>query len=184
MHIQKIATNEPLLEELSKKFKFFNKLFFALFFVCILVWVALMIFISANLIIDIQVDNILSRDVVDLVEVLFTGAIATLVFLVLGLFFRDISKKETPFSLNQVKRMKLLSLLFVGYGIVDLIVSMSFASIELMEGFGVVYASTSSTPETTVSVNITAFVAAIVAYALSMAFEYGIELQRQSDSFL
>ena len=184
MYTQKITTNEPLLEKLGNKFKLFHKLFFVLFIASVIAWVALIVLASVNLIINVQRSSISLQYFVELAEILFTGAIITSIIRVLGLFFRDISNKETPFSNDQVKRIRILSFLFVGYGIADLVMSVSFTSIEITEGVGLIHTLTSSSPEVMVSVNITAFIASIVVYALSMAFEYGSELQKQSDSFL
>jgi hypothetical protein len=102
---------------------------------------------------------------------------------IVALILRDISKGETPFSKKQCRRIRLIaylmfarvileSLLFVGATVFypDALISLSY------------YVSESSAP--TVYLDFEALISAIVCYCISLAFEYGALLQRDSDDFV
>lgn len=116
------------------------------------------------------------------------GAIVLAILAGLVLAIRHVGKSATPFEKKQVKRMQLLALLLLVYAILDSFFAdhlFAFFLLGLRDiGSSGVSAIVFDRPWFIPEINIGAFVGAIVVWCISLVFEYGIELQQDSDSIL
>jgi hypothetical protein len=99
------------------------------------------------------------------------------------LILQDISRGETPFSEKQSKRIRLIAYLMFARVVLE---SLLLVVITALYPDGLIflsyYASESSTP--VIYLDFGALISAIVCYCISLAFEYGALLQRDSDDFV
>lgn len=116
------------------------------------------------------------------------GAIILLIFAGLVSAIRHVGKSTTPFEKKQVKRIHLLAFLLLIYAILDSFFAEHLFALFLLGLQDIGYNGISSIvfdrPWFIPELNIGAFVAAIVVWCISLVFEYGIELQLDSDSIL
>lgn len=108
-------------------------------------------------------------------SILFTFAIIQLIiifFIILTLhrIFLDISRTYSPFTIEQVRRMKLVALLTIIIAVVSSVFD-GMADI-ILYGSG------------TLNIEPTWFVISIVIYCMAHIFEYGCLLQQESDETL
>ena len=109
------------------------------------------------------------------------GAIAACIFLVLITIFSDASKGNSPFTMKQVKRLQLISVLLVLYAIVDFIASASMPFTRI-DNLGLGY--TAITAKTVIPVNFAPIIASAIVFSFSYVFKYGVLLQEFSDETL
>lgn len=116
------------------------------------------------------------------------GVIILLIFVGLIMAIRQIRKTGSPFEKKQVRRMRLLAFLLLLYAILDSLFAdhlFAFFMLGLQDiGHSGVSSIVFDRPWFIPEINIGAFVAAVVVWCISLVFEYGIELQHDSDSIL
>jgi hypothetical protein len=102
---------------------------------------------------------------------------------IVTLILRDISKGETLFSRKQSKRIRLIAYLMFVRVALELLL---FAIAAALYPDTIVTLSyrVSESSASTVYLDFEALVSAIVCYCISLAFEYGALLQRDSDDFV
>jgi hypothetical protein len=100
------------------------------------------------------------------------------------LILQEISKGETPFTKKQSKRIRLIAYLMFAQVILGLLLTTVTTA---LYPDGLVVLSYYHIPESsalTTYLDIQALISAIVCYCISLAFEYGALLQRDSDDFV
>ena len=100
------------------------------------------------------------------------GIAMAVVFVMLIRLFSDASEGRSPFTMAQVKRLRVIATALAGYSIVEFM--MTFSS-PLVAG-----KMEASTP----TLNLFPIVAAAVVFAFSFVFKYGVLLQEFSDDTL
>lgn len=101
---------------------------------------------------------------------------------------RSLADRESPFSTTMIRKTRVLSILLFSYGIIDSFIGtqfFAFAQVGISAlGFSDPYLVTFDRPWWVPEINAGIFVAAAVVLAISLVFEYGCELQQESDAFL
>ena len=180
----KIRTNEPILNELSGKIKYVHYFFNMLFIANIFVWIFLTVLAAISVFqSSADTDNGLGQSVFRLFTILAIGGLISTLLRIIVDILRDVSKSKSPFSTVQIKRIRLLAILFVAYGVFDSLLSSNVSSMLALNGMWFGSTTATSTAEITIALNFTAFIAAVIIFALSIVFEYGTNLQQQADSF-
>ena len=91
------------------------------------------------------------------------------------------ARGESPFTMNQVRRLRIISALLLAYALVDLGISCNNTLIQFdLMNYG--YVSTSDSA--IVPLNLGPFLAAAIVFAFSFVFKYGVLLQEFSDETL
>lgn len=112
---------------------------------------------------------------------LLHGVIIVLLLSIFVRIFANAARGESPFTLEQVKRLRLISGLLLLYAIVDIAISYNTALVQ----FGTMnYGYVSMNDSAIVTVNFAPVVAAAIVYAFSFVFKYGVLLQEFSDETL
>lgn len=103
-------------------------------------------------------------------------------------FLRGIVSGRSPFDSRQVKRMRLLGLILLAYGIIDSFFGTRFFALVIIGiqnlGADPLASLVFDRPWWIPEINVGIFVASLVVFGISFVFEYGCELQQESDSFL
>lgn len=112
-------------------------------------------------------------EIVPLIVVLI--ATSVIMLLVLGIVYKlmkAISKERTPFTIKNVKYIKIISVLVLIAGLAvpvieNLVVKITYPEVDL-----------------SISINFFMILAAVAMYCLSLVFQYGVYLQTESDQTL
>lgn len=91
--------------------------------------------------------------------------------------FSDTSKGHSPFTMLQVKRLRLIAISLLAYGVLEFVMTCSAAFMN--QGW-----AGSSAGSVSPTLNFFPLVAAAVVFAFSFVFKYGILLQKLSDETL
>lgn len=101
------------------------------------------------------------------------------------LIFGDVAKGESPFTKRQVRRIRLVAIIFLVYVVAEMIFPTSAVPVVQGEALQVGYhVSAASSDVPVLNVNFGMLSAAVIFYCLSLVFEYGTLLQRLSDETL
>lgn len=100
------------------------------------------------------------------------------------LIFDDVAKGESPFSMRQVKRIRLAALLFLVYVVLEMVFPSGQSSLVQQGDFQVNYWVADRSENASIQINFGMLGAAIIFYCLSLVFEYGTLLQQLSDETL
>lgn len=103
------------------------------------------------------------------------------VFFVFAGMFSDVAKEESPFTLTQVKRLRIIATLLAVYAIIDIAASYNSAFLQLST-INAGYVSTNGSA--IMKIDFAPFVASAVVFAFSFVFKYGVLLQEFSDETL
>jgi hypothetical protein len=116
-------------------------------------------------------------------DVLIFGFLPAVFIGIVVLVLRDISQGETPFSKKQSKRVRLIAYLMFARVVLEVLLFVVIAAFypDALTSLSY-YVSGSSA--LTVSFDFEALISAIVCYCISLAFEYGALLQRDSDDIV
>ena len=107
----------------------------------------------------------------------YGAVIAVMFFMFIGMF-SDVSKESSPFTLSQVKRLRMIALMLLAYALLDFAGAYNSALLQLDTlNSGYITANSSAI----VMVNFAPFIAAAVVFAFSFVFKYGVLLQEFSD---
>ncbi|MDR0515260.1 MAG: DUF2975 domain-containing protein [Coriobacteriaceae bacterium] len=173
----RIETNDNLLNRLNKKLHAMNPFFFGVVAVSFAVWLVFFVLSTIDLFVCELFDDSLAKAVFNFGTIVLLGAVMVVLVRLASAFLKDVTIRRTPFSKAQARRVRRISYLLFAYGVLDTLFSMVFTSRLFFDGFN---GQGSMAPPITVGI----YLAAIALYALSFVFDYGVELQRQSDSIL
>lgn len=121
------------------------------------------------------------NDSIQLGFYLVFGLIVGTIFILLIRIFSDAIRGEAPFTMAQVKRLRLIALMLVIYAIVDTFVTASnlvYQSGGFESGFAI------TNQNTVFAMNFGPIVTAAAIFAFSFVFKYGVLLQEFSDETL
>ena len=181
----KIDTNESDLNKLSVHVKYIRIFLIAVFTLSIITWIILSAFTLLNLMSVASNENAnISQSIIDFAGTLLIGASINYLLGTITFILGDIRRGQTPFNDKQIRRIKTLSLCFVLYGTLDIAASLVGSSTTISSGIGFGNIPASGAVSGEITLNVTAFLAALVVYGLALVFEYGKKLQDQSDSFI
>lgn len=122
-----------------------------------------------------------SASLVDIVLCALFGLVIAAMFVVFAGMLSDVAKGESPFTLVQVKRLRLISALLVMYAIINVVASYNSAFLQISD-VNAGYVSTNGSA--IMKVDFAPFIAAAVVFAFSFVFKYGVLLQEFSDETL
>lgn len=105
-----------------------------------------------------------------------SGFVMATICIVLIQVFGDASRGQSPFTMTQVKRLRIVSFSLIAYAILELLMNNSAPFIQ--SGFILGAAEGAAT------INLFPIVSAAVIYAFSFVFKYGVLLQKLSDETL
>lgn len=109
------------------------------------------------------------------------GIVIAVMFVAFMSIFSDVSKGETPFTMMQVRRLRLVAGMLVLYGFLDFAVAASAAVMQI-NGLDSGFVATSG--NIIIPINLVPLIAAAVVFAFSFVFKYGVLLQKFSDETL
>lgn len=109
------------------------------------------------------------------------GVIAATMFKVFIDMFSDAANGNSPFTLEQVKRLRIIAVMLVLYAVFEFLISASTPFMQ-MDQWNSGYAATGE--NTIIAINFAPFIAAAVVFAFSFVFKYGVLLQEFSDETL
>lgn len=150
----------------------------AIFILICIYWVVVVVSMLAALLQPGSVDG--DASALSVLLYIAYGIIIAILFVIFRIF-SSTSKGESPFSMKQVKRLRMISCLLLLYAVLDSAITLNTAAMQL-ETFNSGYISTNES--TVLTLNFAPFVAAAVVYAFSFVFKYGVLLQEFSDETL
>lgn len=178
MQCEDKAETENSLLRVHKACRFIGivvKAIFAVFCICWLSTVCVMIYSLAN------PDGIGVADNVSILRVILYlahGFAIALIFIVFIGVFSDAVKGQSPFVMKQVKRLRLIAGLLTIYAIIDIFIS---GHVGLVQFDGVDSGYISTGGNEIIPINLAPIIGASVAFAFSFVFQYGVLLQEFSD---
>lgn len=181
MHMQIAEAEETEKSSLTKIRKVCSSLCFALkalFVVFCIGWLFSSGAIFYSLINPESFDAVNNSTPLSVVLCLAYGFIVAIMFLIFIAMFSDASKGESPFTMAQVRRLRLISAMLVLYVIVDSVASLGIPFTQV-NSVDLGYASV--TGNTIIPINFAPIIAAAVVFAFSFVFKYGVLLQEFSD---
>lgn len=109
------------------------------------------------------------------------GVVIAVLFVIVMGVFSDAAKGQSPFTLKQVDRLRLMALSLLVYAVLEVVFSASSAMMQLGSlNFG--YFSTNNSA--IITFDFAPLIAAAVVFAFSFVFKYGVLLQEFSDDAL
>lgn len=184
MAIDEASDTERALNRLKKTGRFLSTGFRIIFVVYCIIWIALAgLFFLVAFFPDVVPGSGSGGLQPFILCVLFGLLIAGLLRIAV-LIFDDVSKGESPFSIRQVKRIRLAAILFLAYVVLEMIFPSGQSSLVQQGDFQVNYWVADRSEHTSIQINFGMLGAAIIFYCLSLVFEYGTLLQQLSDETL
>lgn len=172
---------EISLKKLRKLCKLINIVLVVFLILLCIYWIFA---ISFMLLSYSQSQQIAIRNDPGLLNIFFYFLHGVTIIALLAVFIRIFSsaaKGESPFVMNQVKRLRIVAALLLVYAVVDSAVSCNSALIQ----YGAMnYGYVSTNDSAIVAVNFTPFAASAIIFAFSFVFKYGVLLQEFSDDVI
>lgn len=151
---------------------------FALF--CVYWLISLSSVVSS--IIDQEQWSARGSNILQLILCLGFGCTVAMLFVVFMRFFSDVARGQSPFTMMQVSRLRIMSALLLVYFVVDALITNNSVLLQAND-FNSGYMTTNSN-NIIVTVNFSPLIAAAVVFAFSYVFKYGVLLQEFSDETL
>jgi hypothetical protein len=173
-----------LLHTVSRACKLAYALLRILFIITVLAWLLPLLLGLLRLIVPHGFVWLNSLEISFSFDFLISGLLSAAFIGILTLILRDTSKGETPFTKKQSKRLRLIAYLMFVQVIFGLLFS-TIATVLYPDGLIILsyyHISESSAPTT--YLDLQALIFAIACYCISLAFEYGVLLQQDSDDFI
>lgn len=149
---------------------FLMKLIFS--FVCVW-WVVTIAIMLISLIDPDVINNVGYLSFPALIAYVFSCMVMSVVCITLIRIFSDVSKGCSPFTMIQVRRLRLMAISLVVYSVLE---------------FGITYCSSflqyEAIGSSVATINLFTIIAAAVVFAFSFVFKYGVLLQEFSDETL
>lgn len=184
MAIDELGDTELALNRLNRIARFLSKGFQVVFVLYCIAWIALLgVFFVAAFFPGVISGSESSGPWPFVLCILFGLLIAGLLRIAF-LVFNDVAKGESPFSMRQVKRIRLAAFLFLAYVILEMLFPSGQSSLVQQGNFMVNYWVADKSDHVSIQINFGMLGAAIIFYCLSLVFEYGTLLQQLSDETL
>lgn len=117
----------------------------------------------------------------DLLSLICVGALISLILKILSDVFGDTARGQSPFTMVQVKRVRIVAIALFADAVVGIFASPGFISSLHIAGFDVDYTVSG---QVVIPVDLGEILAALCLIALSFVFKYGVLLQEFSDETL
>ena len=179
--LEDIEKTNKSLSKFSKVCKYMSivlKFIFVVFCLCWLFAAGLMLFSIFN---PNEFSVVDDANITKLILNVFYGIIIAVMFIIFISMFSDAANGETPFTLGQVKRLRLISLMLVAYALLDFVIAYNSALMQI-NTFNSGYVSTNGSA--VLPLDFAPMIAAAVVFAFSFVFKYGVLLQEFSDETL
>lgn len=150
---------------------------FTLFLAFLLAAIMFSLLLPASLPEDITVN------VSSLLFLVVFGAVTWLLIKIILDIFGDVVNGKSPFTMQQVKRFRLVAALFLVSAIIEAVTSIGVMPIISAGSMGINYV-TSPSLASSMTINAGNLFCAMIFWALSLVFKYGVPLQRFSDETL
>ncbi|WP_417351661.1 hypothetical protein, partial [Gordonibacter pamelaeae] len=112
---------------------------------------------------------------------LLRGTVIAVLFIMLIGVFSDAANGRSPFTLEQVKRLRIMALSLLVYAVLEV----AFSASSVMMQLGSINSGYFSTNGSgIITIDFAPFIAAAVVYAFSFVFKYGVLLQEFSDDVI
>ena len=161
------------IRKVCKGISVFIKIAFVVFCVCWLV--------AAGFVITSMSDSFSGEVGTNVIMHLLRGAVIAVLFLMLIGVFSDAANGRSPFTLEQVKRLRIIALSLLIYAVLEVVFSTSSVVMQL-GNINSGYFSTNGSE--IITIDFAPFIAAAVVCAFSFVFKYGVLLQEFSDETL
>ena len=169
------------LLKINRVCKFINLVFKLILFVFSIYWliaIGAMVFESTSFEKTQQISGVSAFQI--LLYALHGVVIALLIILLICIF-SDATKGESPFTMSQVKRLRMIAGLLLAYAILDFLITQNNALLN----YGQLDAGYISTSDSSIiQVNFGPLILAGAVFAFSFVFKYGVLLQEFSDETL
>lgn len=144
-------------------------------------WAFAAVFMCLSIVNPESFNSVENANPISFVLFLAYGVVIGVMLVALIRMFSEAAKGKSPFTLLQVKRLRVISLMLVLYSILDFCITYSTMAFQF-DWLNSGYASVNGNP--VVTINLAPLVAAAVVYAFSFVFKYGVLLQEFSDDTL
>ena len=177
-------SDELDIKESIKKLKKVCKVIRMVCLVCLILFALGWLLFTCMMIIGFVSNKPDSAGLDEIAYLTLFGILAIFMFIIALRMFSDILAGESPFSMKQVKRLRLTGTLFLIYTALEALLSVSFAY-DLFGGagnLGIVTGENAVSPF--IQVNVFTLIVAIVCFGFAVIFKYGVLLQQISDDTL
>lgn len=160
----------------SITYRFFN----ILFITCSVIWLVVS---ASSFIFKLAPHSFatVKMEYFEIATLSFTGFLVLVLLRIITNVFRDVARGMTPFTLVQVKRIRLAALMIALDAFVGMIFSPGFVHALQIAGLDIGYAVSG---QPSIPVDLGEILAALCLIALSFVFKYGVLLQEFSDETL
>lgn len=175
----KLKDEEQIKQKLDAIAKH-SRVLYILLIVIFIGYVALMATIFA--ILAISPEGLFSSGLKFLLEgvpLLISLAIGAVILFTVARIFRDLSKRHSPFTITQARRIAAIGLLLLTNTVIEFLISLNGSSIVTTEGIKAGFVNPYMSGS--VYINMTFVIAALICFCLSYVFRYGSLLQWLSD---
>ena len=161
------------IRKVCRYISIFVKIAFAVFCICWLVAAGFMVF---------SISGLFSEGVgAKVIMHLLRGTVIAVLFIMLIGVFSDAANGRSPFTLEQVKRLRIMALSLLVYAVFEV----AFSASSVMMQLGSINSGYFSTNGSgIITIDFAPFIAAAVVYAFSFVFKYGVLLQEFSDDVI
>lgn len=122
-----------------------------------------------------------NANLLSILTMLITGSVVATLFKLVTNVFRDVARGTTPFTLIQVKRIRIAALIIALDALFGAILSPGFLSALQLGGLNIGYTVIG---HPSIPIDLGEILAAVCLLCLSFVFKYGVLLQKFSDETL
>lgn len=179
MEMTKLQDGERIDRKLDAVAKH-SRIFYILLIVIFVGYLALMAIVFAML--AISPEGLFSSGTMFLLEgvpLAISIAIGATILFTLIRIFGDLSKRTSPFTVTQARRIAAIGLLLLANAVIEFLISLNGASFVTTEGIKAGFINPYMTGSA--YINMTFVIAALICFCLSYVFRYGSLLQWLSD---
>lgn len=160
------------------------KIISVIFSVCIgflVVW--WMISLSSMISLLIGIDGFENSEVspLGLTLYIYHCIVIAALLIVLQRAFAEVAKGKSPFTLTQVKRLRIIAVLLLFLSVIEIAISVIAPSLYLDQP---TVSTSAANDSLIITIDFMPLIAAAVVYAFSFVFEYGVLLQEDSDEVI
>lgn len=182
-NISNTQTSLIRVKKWCRVFSIILKTILILFFLAIIVLLALMLFSALSN--DSSISPITSDvALLDIVRILILYTMIATTLITGSKILTDAAKGHSPFAQTQVKRIRIIAFALFVYAILDALVSPGFISLFQSDTMSIGVQSLPDSENVIIPINLGALSAAGGFFCLSLVFEYGVLLQQLSDETL
>lgn len=179
MHNEEILETEKSLSKIRKVCRLISTITIVIFALLCIWWVFTVAMIVVSLVNPELFDSVEGSGITGVLLLFVYGIVIGVIFTILIKIFKDTSEGASPFTILQVRRLRIIALMLVFYMLLDSGIKYNAAFLQF-NGMNSGYASMSSVA----TIDFAPLMAAAVVFAFSFVFKYGVLLQELSDETL